>query len=243
MENRVLFIIGASSDVGMNYIKESHFKYDKIIAHYNSSKEQLEQLKEEIGDKMILYRANLSSEKETVNLIKKIVEQEECPTHVLHLPANKYSNYRFHKVEWEIFQQDINIQLRSIVLILKSLLPKMAKNKYGRVVIMLSSCTNNNAPKYMASYVSTKYALLGLTKALAAEYASKGICVNGISPGLMETKMLSEVSSLIAHQNAESNPQKRNVTVEDVYPVIDFLLSDEANFVTGQNIIVSGGGN
>lgn len=243
MGDNILLIIGASSAVGISYIKRNHEKYKKIIAHYRSSAEELEALKAVIGEKLILLKADLFSEEETCRLAEEIASLEEMPTHVLHLPANKYANYKFQKIGWEVFQRDINVQLRSAVLILNKVLPEMKKKKYGKIVIMLSSCTQNAAPSYLSSYVSVKYALLGLVKALASEYAAQGICINGVSPCMMETKMLSGISPLIAEQNAEKNPQKRNARVEDVCPALEFLLSDEAGFVTGQNILVSGGGN
>ena len=243
MKDNILLIIGASSAVGISYIKRNHEKYKKIIAHYRSSVEELEALKGVIGEKLILLQADLSSKEETCKLAEEITLLEEMPTHVLHLPANKYANYKFRKIGWEVFQKDINVQLRSAVMILSRVLPAMKKKKYGKVVIMLSSCTQNAAPSYLSSYVSVKYALLGVVKALASEYAAQGICINGVSPSMMETKMLNEISALIVKQNAEKNPQKRNARVEDVCPVLEFLLSDESGFVTGQNILVSGGGN
>lgn len=242
MQNKILLVIGASSDVGTAYIKENSHKYKTIIAHYHSSIEALHELKQKVGEKLILLKADLSSEEETYRFIEEIKARNEMPTHILHLPANKYANYKFQKIGWEIFQKDIDIQLRSIVLILNAVLPEMKKKHYGKVVIMLSSCTENIAPKYLSSYVSVKYALLGLVKALSSEYAEHRICINGVSPCMMDTKLLSEVSSLIKEQNAENNPTKRNAVVEDVCPVLDFLLSEEAGFITGQNIVVSGGG-
>ncbi|MFW5676197.1 MAG: SDR family NAD(P)-dependent oxidoreductase [Acetivibrio ethanolgignens] len=243
MRDKILLISGASSDVGISYIKKSHEKYKKIIAHYRSSVEELELLKAVIGNKLVLLRADLASQEETYRLAEEIASLGEIPTHILHLPADKFANYKFQKTNWEVFQRDIDIQLRSAAIILKRVLPEMKKKKYGKVVIMLSSCTKNTAPSYLSSYVSVKYALLGLIKALSSEYAAQGICINGVSPCMMETKMLSEIPSLIVEQNAEKNPQKRNAKVEDICPVLEFLLSDEAGFITGQNILVSGGEN
>ncbi|KSV58819.1 SDR family NAD(P)-dependent oxidoreductase [Acetivibrio ethanolgignens] len=243
MRDKILLVIGASSDVGISYIKRYHGAYQKIIAHYRSSSEKLETLEDIIGEKLVLLKADLSSEEETYRLVEEITSLGEMPTHILHLSANKYANYKFQKISWEVFQRDIDVQLRSAVIILNKLLPEMKKKKYGKVVVMLSSCTENIAPSYLSSYVSVKYALLGLVKALASEYAAQGICINGVSPSMMETKMVSEIPSLVVEQNAEKNPQKRNARVEDVCPAIEFLLSEEAGFVTGQNILVSGGGN
>ena len=86
------------------------------------------------------------------------------------------------------FQNDIDIALRSLVIILNSFISDMTKAKFGKIVVMLTSCTTNIPPKYLASYVTSKYALLGLVKSLANEYADKGIRINGVSPSMIFTK-------------------------------------------------------
>lgn len=106
---------------------------------------------------------------------------------------------------------------------------------------MLTSCTENVPPKYLSPYVTVKYALLGLMKSLAAEYAEKGITVNGVSPDMMETRFLSEVSDIIVEKSAMTSPLGRNLTVQDAVPAFEYLLSDAAAAMTGQNLVISGG--
>ena len=106
---------------------------------------------------------------------------------------------------------------------------------------MLTSCTINIPPKYLASYVTSKYSLLGLIKALSNEYADKGIRINGISPTMIETKFLSNVPELLVKQNAMNSPTGRNLAVDDVIPLFEFLLSNQSNSITGQNIAISNG--
>ena len=106
---------------------------------------------------------------------------------------------------------------------------------------MLTSCTINIPPKYLASYVTIKYALLGLVKALSAEYCSKGIEINGISPSMINTKFLNNIPELIVNQNAINSPTKKNLDVDDVIPTFEFLLSEKSNGITGQNIAITNG--
>jgi 3-oxoacyl-[acyl-carrier protein] reductase len=117
----------------------------------------------------------------------------------------------------------------------------MMKEKYGRVVFMLTSNTVGIPAKYQSSYVTVKYALLGLMKALSAEYADKGITFNGVSPDMMETGFLDNIPDLIIEQNAQNSPLGRNIRIDEVIPVIEYMLSDRGAAMTGQNIAITGG--
>lgn len=174
-------------------------------------------------------------------MIEAIKSDGRIPNHVVHFPAPKAYNMQFNKDKWENFDMGWEISVHSIVSILKAFIPNMAKQKYGRIVFMWTSCTINNPPKYQSSYVTVKYALLGLMKVLAVEYADRGITVNGVSPDMMETKFLSEIPEYIVEKNKENSPIGRNIYVEEVVPIMKYLLSDVAVAMTGQNIGVTGG--
>lgn len=126
-------------------------------------------------------------------------------------------------------------------MILQDFIPKMSKQRYGKIVFMLSAYVVGIPPKFQSSYITVKYALLGLMRNLASEYASKGVMVNGVSPDMMETKFLSELPDLVKEQSAKHNPLGRNIRVDEVVPTIEYLLSPASDIVTGQNIGVTGG--
>ena len=170
-----LLVIGASSDMGMGLIRLTKDRYDIILAHYFHMNERLEALKIELGDKLILLQADLSKLEEVERLIRSVLRASEYPSHIVHFPAIKCTNAKFHKIKWDVFQSEYDVSIRSAVMILQAFLPQMAKAHYGRIVIMLSYVVNGPAPAYCANYVVTKYGLLGLLKSIATEYASKGI--------------------------------------------------------------------
>ena len=231
-----------SSDCGIGIIKRVHNNYSHIYAHYAHHAEQLQKLKEEIGEKLILIQDDFSLESSGQVILDIIDKIGKCPEHIIHLPAPNYQNYKFVKAGWSPFEQGIQTSLRSCITVLQGIIPRMIKEKKGgRIIFMLSSYTNNNPPRFTAPYVTVKYALLGLMKELSVEYADKGIMVNGISPGMMETKFLKDVPELLVQQNAENSPFGRNLNIEEVVPLFEFLLSDETARITGQNIVVSGG--
>lgn len=240
-QNKILLMLGASSDIGCELIKRNADKYDVIVAHYCRSDERLKELQQEIGDKIQLLQADFMDRESVQHMIKEIQQRELCPTHIVHLSAPKFYNVKFAKSSWEQFEEGLQTSLRSIVEVARAFVPVMAKARFGRVVFMLTSCVQNTPPKYLSPYVTAKYALFGLMKSLAVEYADKGITVNGVSPDMIETRFLSDISDIIVQKNAMDSPIGRNLTVDDVLPVFEYLLSDEASAITGQNIAITGG--
>ncbi len=240
-DNKVLLVTGASSEVGTELIKSVGMNYRKVWAHYRSSSESLEKLRSELGGHIVPIQADFTSLESTQALIAAIRDSGDYPDHIVHLPAPKAKNLHFHKQSWDGMQREIDISLRSITMLLLEFIPKMAKNRHGKIVLMLTAYLLGLPPKFQSSYITVKYALLGLMRSLAAEYASKGIMVNAVSPEMMETKFLSELPEWILEQNAQNSPLGRNIRVDEVVPAITYLLSPAANIVTGQNIGLTGG--
>lgn len=240
-ENKVLLVTGASSDIGSAFVKRNINKYSLIYAHYNSSKYELEKISNDNPGKLVLLQADFSENESVDKFIDSIKECGQVPDHIVHFSSPKAVNEKFHKVAWENFEKGIDTSLKSIVRILKEFMPSMAKNKYGKVVFMLTSYVIGVPPKYQTPYVTVKYALMGLMKGLSTEYASKGITVNAVSPDMMDTKFLADLPHLVVEQSAEESPLKRNLTVDEVIPAFEYLLSDAADAVNGANIPVTAG--
>ena len=239
---KILLITGASSDVGIKLLKQIAEDYSKIICHYGNDDSKLKELNENIGNKLILVKGDFSNIEHIDDFVKKLKDLNYNITHVVHLPAKKSSPMKFHKTDDNDFVEGYNIAVVSIVKILKYVIPLMAKNNYGKVVFMLTSFTTNSVPKFQAAYITIKYALLGLMRDLAREYIPKGIRVNAVSPQMMETKFLSNMSDLVVKQNASENPLGRNITIDEVVPIFKLLLSEESDAIVGENVSVTGGG-
>lgn len=239
MDN-IIFITGASSDIGQALIK--NIKEECIIiAHYNNNEKRLLELQKEIKNKIIPIQADFSIESSIEMMLNKIENEIGTPSKIIHLAAPKFENIRFKDINWNRFENEIVVSLKSIIQILHSFLPKLAKMNGGRVIVMLSSVTLGVPPKALTQYTTAKYALLGLMKALASEYADKKITVNCISPSMIETQFLSLINERIVELSAESHPLKRNANVFDVVPSILMLMSDDAAYITGVNIPITGG--
>lgn len=248
MENKIYLITGASSDMGSAFIRSldeqlsNQGKSATILAHYALGAERLTELKEEVKALEIRpIQADLSAPKKIEKLVGQVKEVCACPDYIIHLPAAKLVYNRMKQFDWESVRRDMEIQVHSLAEIGKAFLPAMGKRKSGRIVVMLTSCTLGMPPKCMSQYTVVKYALLGLMKSMAAEYADKGVTVNGISPNMTETRFLSEIDGRLVEMNRESCSMKRNVEVAEVASAIHFLLSEGASYVNGVNLNLTGG--
>ena len=242
--DHTLLVVGASSEVGTICTKSICKNYKKIYLQFrtmnNKLAELISYLKSENIDVTAL-QADLSDDNDIDSFIKEISDTNVIPDSVLYLPSPKFSQVHFKKESIESFDEGYKIGVRAAVKILKAFIPSMSKNKFGRIVFLLSDVTVNKPPKFESAYVTSKYALLGLMKALSVEYIDKGITVNAISPDMMETKFLSQTPERIVEMNVESSPIKRNIKVSELIPSISMFLSEENEAITGQNLAITGG--
>ena len=248
MENKVYLITGASSEVGRMLIQNlctrhtDDGRHIKIYAHFSSHGEKLTEMKQnEQNVEIIPVKADLTKDEEVKGMLSVMKEAGDCPDCLVHLPAKKLVYNKLKKADWQAITEDMELQVHSLLTIGGQLLPDMAKRGSGKVVVMLSAVTLGMPPKFMSQYVVTKYALLGLMKSMAMEYAEKGICINGISPNMMETEFLSEIDERIIEMNRQSCTQKRNVKVEETVAAIEFLLSYNTSYINGVNLNLTGG--
>lgn len=244
MSNDLLLITGASSDIGLALIRRvvSTREGCRVLAHGNSSLERIVELREALGsDSIFPLRSDFASAVSTAELSEKISRDFGAPSQVVHLPALKLVYERFTKFDWEHFETDLNIQVRSAVVLLKRFLPAMAKMPNPKVVFVLSSVTRGVPPKYLSMYGIVKQAQLGLMRALASEYGGSGLCVNAVSPGMVDTRFLENVPELVRRASEAASPQGRNATTDDVVNAIEFLLSPGSGHINGIELPVAGG--
>lgn len=240
---KVLLVTGASSELGINLINKVYSDYKRIYLQYRNMNDQLQETIDYLKGKteIVLFKVDLSNVLDVNKMIADINESMILPNCIVHFPAPKAYNMQFHKDKWENYDLGWMVSVRSIVMILQAFVKNMVRNKYGRIVFMLTNYTNNLPAKYQSSYVTVKYALLGLMKSLSVEYIDKGITVNGVSPDMMETKFLSNLPELIIEQNKANSPIGRNIYIKEVVPIMEYMLSDLGAAMTGQNIVISGG--
>lgn len=241
---KTYLITGASSDVGHALMERLIARFepgDRIIAQGSHDLARIADLCRAHPGVIHPYDVDLTSSQAIGAFVDDVARSYPVPTHIVHLPALRAINTKFKNFDEERFELDMNVQVNSAVRICKAFLPKMAKARWGRVLFIQTSYTIGAPPKNMAAYVMAKSAIGGLVKSLAVEYASFGVTVNCVAPCMMETNFLAETPDLIVQAAAEANPMGRNARVEDVVPAMEFLLGDEAGFITGVTLPITGG--
>lgn len=145
---------------------------------------------------------------------------------------------------WEQTDEDwhrvMAINIHGPFYLCRAALPQMRAKRYGRIVNIASIAGKEGNPN-MAAYSASKAALIGLTKAIAKEVATEGICINAVAPAVIRTKILEQVSPTQVDYMVQKIPMKRTGSTEEVAAVVHFLASRDCSFVTGQCYDVSGG--
>jgi len=239
-----ILITGASSDIGLALIRRLLSAEDPpaILAHCHSSVDRIEQLRLEPGGAALTpVQADLGAPDAAKQLAADILARHGAPTQFVHLPGRALIYERFTKFQWDYFEQDMNVQLRSAIVLLQRFLPAMAKMPAARVVFLLSSVTRGVPPKYLSMYSIVKHAQLGLMRSLASEYGETGVTVNAVTPGMVETRFLDNIPGFVKEAAASSAPRKRIATTDEVVHAIEFFLSPRAGYLNGVELPVTGG--
>lgn len=233
---RTILITGANSEIASEYVRKRGNDYDLIIANYAHRRDRIDDLQESYGNKIVNFRADLSMPDE----IERLIEDIKCYDidEFLHVAAPKLRHMRFTKGDIKEFELEMQVVYWSFLRICQNIIPGMSKRGHGGIVAILTEYTVTDQPLYLAHYISAKFALLGLIKSLAGEYAAKGVRVNGLSPGMIETDFISRLPQYVIDDNAKNAADGRNLRPEDLISTLSFLLSEESEGISGQNILL-----
>ncbi len=234
---KVALVTGASRGIGEAIAKR--LAKDGMFVYVNCSKsiEKAEKIAEEIGGKAVL--ADVADEKAVEEMIAEI-EKEHGSIDVLVNNAG-ISLVKMlcdtSSLEWDrVF--DVNV--RGAYLVTKAVIGGMVSKKWGRIV-NVSSMWGEVGASCEVAYSASKSALIGFTKALAKELSLSGIRVNCVTPGVVNTEMNSEFSKEDMKELADEIPLGRIGTPDEIAKAVSFLVSDNADYITGQTIGISGG--
>lgn len=236
MENnksKEVLITGSSRGIGKGIALELHKQGYNVILHGKTESDNLKSFANELGCKYIFFDVG-----DTEAAKNALIEYTEKALYGVVLNAGITNDNTFVGLEENDWKDVINTNLNSFYNVLNPILMPMARKKRGRVVVM-SSVSGVMGNRGQTNYSASKAGLIGAAKALSVELASRNITVNVVAPGLIDTEIINE--NLPIDEIIKAIPAKRIGKVEDVAPIVSFLLSDGASYITRQVIGVNGG--
>jgi 3-oxoacyl-[acyl-carrier protein] reductase len=191
------------------------------------------------GRRAVALRGDLGDADEIKNGVQK-VSSELGPISILVNNAAITRDGLMLRMKRDDWQDVIDTNLTGVFLLTQQVLPMMTKARRGRI-INLTSVVAQAGNVGQVNYISAKAGIIGFTKAVAREYASRNITVNAIAPGFIETPMTAALNEAARNAMLEQIPLKRAGTDVDVAYAVAFLASDEAGYITGQVLNINGG--
>ncbi|ADQ04535.1 3-oxoacyl-(acyl-carrier-protein) reductase [Caldicellulosiruptor owensensis OL] len=242
LKDKVALITGASRGIGRAIALKFAQNGANVIINYSSSQSQAENLKEEIekiGTKAMIIKCDVSNSDE-VNQMFFQVEKEFGRIDILVNNAGITKDGLILRMNDEDFDRVIAINLRGAFLCAKAAAKMMVKQRFGNI-INISSVVGIAGNIGQANYAASKAGIIGLTKSLAKELASRNIRVNAIAPGFIKTDMTEVLSDKVKEAMLSSIPLGRFGEADEVANVALFLASSLSSYITGQVIVVDGG--
>ncbi|MFR5264389.1 3-oxoacyl-[acyl-carrier-protein] reductase [Clostridium sp.] len=242
LKNKCAIVTGGTRGIGKAIVLELATLGANVVIGYRSSDKEAEELKSEVeklGSKAILVKGNVSESTYAKKLISTCKENYGRVDILINNAGITKDNLILRMSESE-FDDVINVNLKGTFNCSKEASTVMLKQRYGKIINMASVIgVIGNAGQ--ANYAASKAGIIALTKSMAKELGSRGILVNAIAPGFIETDMTAKLPEEIKNSIKTNIALKKLGTPSDIAKLIAFLASDNSNYITGQVINIDGG--
>ena len=242
LKDKVALVTGASRGIGKQVAKDLASMGATVVANYPNSNDSAEQTVEEIeknGGSAIMSEFDVSDfdavQKEVSSIIDNLGE-----IHILINNAGITRDTLLMRMKEEDWDNVFAVNLKGVFNCTKAVIRNMSKQKFGRIV-NIASVVGEMGNAGQLNYSSTKAGVIGFTKSAAKEFAARGITVNAISPGFIQTDITQDIPEEYKQKYLESIPLGRFGETTDISNVVCFLVSDSASYITGEIIRVNGG--
>lgn len=241
-ENKVALITGATRGIGKEIALELASNGFDIAINYRSMQDGMDELKKQIEDngvKCEFVKADVANYEQCEEMTKEIIQKFE-KIDVLVNNAGITRDGLLMRMKKEDFQSVIDINLVGTFNVTRNVIPYMIKQKSGRI-ISLSSVVGVAGNAGQTNYSASKAGIIGFTKSLAKEVASRNILVNAIAPGFIDTDMTKVLSDTVKENINSQIPLRRMGSPKEIAKVVKFLSSEDSSYITGQVINIDGG--
>lgn len=242
LEGKIALVTGASRGIGRGIALALAGCGATVLVNYNGSKERAEQVVAEIanmGGQAEAIGCNVSDYAACEQMVKDVIGKYGKVDILVNNAGITRDNLIMRMSEQD-YDDVLNTNLKGAFNTMKHLTRHFLKNKSGKI-INISSVSGVMGNAGQANYSASKAGLIGLTKSIARELSSRGICVNAVAPGFIETEMTKAMPESVLEGAKGSIPLGRIGSVDDIANSVLFLASDYANYITGQVICVDGG--
>jgi len=244
-KDKVALVTGASSGIGKATAIEFGKTGAKVVVHYNESKNEAETVVREIksfGAEAIAVKADVSQKEDVQRLVNETMNTFKTIDILINNAGSLVERKKLEEMEEDLWDKVMNVNLKSIYLVTKAVIPIMKRKKYGKIINLTSIAARMGGGVGAGHYSAAKGAILTLTKNMAKELAPYNIHVNALSPGIIETRFHERFTTPeIFNKFKEQVVLKRAGTAEEcAYPIL-FLASDYASYILGETIEVNGG--
>lgn len=239
---RCAIVTGASGGIGSETAKQLASDGHSVAVIYNNNMEKANEITAEIkshGGEALAYKCDVK-DSEQVNCVVALIEKELGEIAVLVNNAGISEQKLFTDITDSDWHNMIETNLSAQFYFCRAVLPFMLHRKTGKI-INISSMWGETGGSCEVHYSAAKAGVIGLTKALAKEVSLSGITVNCVSPGVIETEMVTRLGADTINSLKEEIPLSRLGTTGDIANAISFLASDKADYITGQILSVNGG--
>lgn len=242
LSEKIAIVTGGSRGIGRGIALELGKRGATVVVNYQRNAEAAEEVVAAIaaaGGAALAVQADVSLEDDANRLVKTAADTYG-KVDILVNNAGTTRDNLIMRMSAEDFDTVIETNLRSTWLCSKAVVRDMMRKRYGRI-INITSISGIMGNGGQTNYSASKAGIIGLTKALAREVASRGITVNAVAPGFVATDLTATLPEDIAKKINENIPLGRWATIEDVAQATAFLASDEAAYITGHTLNVDGG--
>ena len=242
LNEKIALVTGASRGIGRQIAVSLAKEGAYVIVNYNGSEEAAKEVLatiEENGGKGEIYQCNVGRFDAVKEMIDYIVNTQKRIDIIVNNAGITKDNLILKMTE-EDFDDVININLKSAFNTTKNAFRYMMKQRSGRI-INIASIVGITGNAGQVNYSSAKAGMIGLTKSIAREIASRGVTVNAVAPGFIDTDMTRKLPQSAMDAMLAGIPMKKCGTPEDVANAVVFLASDKSSYITGQVIQVNGG--